>query len=479
METKPSVRDLLIFREYDIRGIADRELSENLVADLGMVFAMHVRAEKEKAGSGSSLCIALGRDGRHSSPRLARSLAEGLVRGGADVVDVGLVPTPGLYFANHQFGTDAAIMLTGSHNPPDYNGLKMVRDGKSVYGAEIQALRQRLIQGVVPAVLPGKLRQEAILERYLARLTVDYKPGRPIHVIMDCGNGAAGVVASDLLKRLPNVVGEVLFAEVDGNFPNHHPDPTIPENLESLRLRMQESGAELGIAFDGDGDRIGALDETGSVVWGDRLMILFARDILRQQPGAMIIGDVKCSQLLFDEVLASGGLPLMWKTGHSLVKTKMRETGAPLAGEMSGHLFFADRYLGYDDALYAAVRLIELVAGGAETLAQRLHGLPEVFATPELRLECPDARKFQVMERILAEQRLQEQKKRPGVAFSDVDGIRVSTEEGWWLIRVSNTQPALVARVEAKSRAHLARLVDELTAMLAKEDVVMPVWQEA
>ena len=266
---------------------------------------------------------------------------------------------------------------------------------------------------------------------------------------------------------------------MDGLFPNHHPDPTIPENLESLRVRMQETGAELGIAFDGDGDRIGALDETGRIVWGDRLMILFARALLKQQPGATVIGDVKCSQLLFDAVAEAGGVPLMWKTGHSLVKTKMRETGAPLAGEMSGHLFFADRYLGYDDALYAAVRLIELISGGPETLSERLQGLPEVFATPELRLTCSDDRKFQVMERILREQRPQGQAPQPGVTVSDVDGIRVSTEEGWWLLRVSNTQPALVARVEAKSREHLHHLVDALTVILAREGVVIPAWQEA
>ncbi|MBF0460723.1 MAG: phosphomannomutase/phosphoglucomutase [Magnetococcales bacterium] len=461
-----------IFREYDIRGIAGSELSTDRVADLGLAFATHVRQE---AGGqpADPLVICTGRDGRNSSPTLAAALADGLARGGAEVIECGLVPTPALYFANYHFAAAGAIMLTGSHNPPEYNGLKMVRHNQSVYGAEIQALRRRLEAGVTPAGQPGTIRQEPILARYLARILADFKPGRAIRVVLDCGNGATGVVAPELLARLPGVTGEVLFAEVDGNFPNHHPDPTVPKNLLHLQRRMQETGAELGIAFDGDGDRIGALDEAGRVVWGDRLMILFARDILPQRPGATIIGDVKCSQLLFDAVAQAGGTPLMWKTGHSLVKTKMRETGAPLAGEMSGHLFFADRYLGYDDALYAAVRLIELVASGPEPLSQRLHGLPDCFATPELRLECPDDRKFQVMERVVREQ------ERLGGDFSAVDGVRVRTAQGWWLLRVSNTQPALVARVEANSRVHLQQLVEALATVLAKEGIAMPDWQEA
>ncbi|MEO5362790.1 MAG: phosphomannomutase/phosphoglucomutase [Magnetococcus sp. DMHC-8] len=458
-----------IFREYDIRGLAGQELSESLVAELGTVFAVHAREQSAKAGP----LVVVGRDGRHSSPALAQALINGLARGGAEVIDCGLVPTPALYFANHHFAADAAVMVTGSHNPAEYNGLKMVRDNRSVYGAEIQVLRQRLAAGVAPAATAGEVRSGRVLERYLQRILTDFKPGRSIQVVLDCGNGVTGVVAPELLVRLPGVAGEVLFAEVDGRFPNHHPDPTIPANLMSLWHHMQETDAELGIAFDGDGDRIGALDETGRVVWGDRLMILFARDVLRQQPGATVIGDVKCSQLLFDAVAGAGGAPLMWKTGHSLVKAKMRETGAPLAGEMSGHLFFADRYLGYDDALYAAMRLIELVASGPETLSQRLQDLPESFATPELRLACPDDRKFQVMERVLREQEAR------GVAFSAVDGIRVRTAHGWWLLRVSNTQPALVARVEADSRAHLAALADELAAVLRQEGIAMPAWQEA
>ncbi len=389
-----------IFREYDIRGIADQDLTVSVVANLGTVFAAHVR---EQSGKVAPL-VAVGRDGRHSSPHLGACLTDGLTRGGANVVDVGLVPTPGLYFATQHFAADAGVMLTGSHNPSNYNGLKMSRDGKPVYGAEIQALRERLNHGVIDSAQPGQMRQEAILETYLQRLLEDFRPGRPLKVVFDCGNGATGVVTPALLERLPGISGEVLFAEVDGSFPNHHPDPTIPKNLQDLRQRVQETGADLGIAFDGDGDRIGALDETGQVVWGDRQMILFARQILQEQPGETIIGDVKCSQLLFDAVAAAGGTPLMWKTGHSLVKAKMKETGAPLGGEMSGHLFFADRYYGYDDALYAAVRLIEAVATEAQPLSERLADLPTVYATPELRLECPDEHKFHIMARVVAGQ---------------------------------------------------------------------------
>ncbi len=458
-----------IFREYDIRGIADRDLTVALVTDLGTTFAAHVR---EQNGQSVPL-ILVGRDGRHSSPHLSAALIDGLVRGGADVVDVGLVPTPGLYFATQHFAGDAGIMLTGSHNPPDYNGLKMSRAGKPVYGAEIQALRERLMNGVSAAGQPGRVRREAILDTYLQRLTADFRPGRPLKVVFDCGNGATGVAAPGLLERLPTIDGEVLYAEVDGTFPNHHPDPTIPENLRDLWRRMRETGAELGIAFDGDGDRIGALDENGQVVWGDRLMILFARQILKERPGDTVIGDVKCSQLLFDAVAAAGGKPLMWKTGHSLVKAKMKETGAPLGGEMSGHLFFADRYYGFDDALYAAVRLIEVVAADSAPLSRRLADLPEVYATPELRLTCPDEHKFQIMDRVVAAQ------KRQGGDYSDIDGIRVNRPGGWWLLRVSNTQPALVARVEARSRLLLREIVGEVESILKREGIDFPPWEEA
>ncbi|MBF0358370.1 MAG: phosphomannomutase/phosphoglucomutase [Magnetococcales bacterium] len=460
-----------MFREYDIRGIAGKDLTEELLVDFGRIFAAHLQA---KTGGGK-LSVAIARDGRISSPGLAKSLASGLCQGGVDVVDIGLAPTPTLYFATHHFSSDAGIMLTGSHNPPDYNGIKMVRGNSPVYGAEIQLLKESLLAGVPPlAAEPGELRQESIVDIYLDRLVADFRPGRPVKAIFDCGNGVTGVAAPDLAKRLASfsIDVDVLFPEVDGTFPNHHPDPTVPKNLISLRQRMDESGAELGIAFDGDGDRIGALDEKGQVVWGDRLMILFGRQILEERPGAQVIGDVKCSQLLFDAIAEAGGEPLMWKTGHSLVKAKMRETGAPLAGEMSGHLFFADRYYGFDDALYAAVRLIELVASKETVLSRRLEGLPVIYATPEMRIECPDEKKFQVMERILAVQQ------QLGSEFSDIDGVRVKVPGGWWLLRVSNTQPALVARVEADSRDGLHKITADVAEILAKEGVVFPDWEE-
>ncbi|HIJ85966.1 MAG TPA: phosphomannomutase/phosphoglucomutase, partial [Magnetococcales bacterium] len=376
-----------------------------------------------------------------------------------------------LYFAMHHFKADAGIMVTGSHNPSDYNGLKMVKANRSVYGDQIQDLKKALMAAAFQDHPGGSIRQTDILATYLARLTQDFKPGRPVKVVLDCGNGASGVIAPQLLQQLPGIEGECIFAEVDGRFPNHHPDPTLPENLHQLRQRMQETGAELGIAYDGDGDRIGALDHQGRIIWGDRMMILFARQILATHPGATIIGDAKCSQVMFDAVAQAGGVPLMWKTGHSLIKTKMKETGAPLAGEMSGHLFFADRYLGFDDALYATVRLIEILAESPSTLAQRLSDLPEVYATPELRIDCPDEKKFQVMAHILKG----EQKK--GTEFSDVDGVRVRCPGGWWLLRVSNTQPALVARIEANSEARLHEIARQVAALLEPEGVKLPSWQ--
>ncbi|MBF0146780.1 MAG: phosphomannomutase/phosphoglucomutase [Magnetococcales bacterium] len=457
-----------IFREYDIRGIAGQDLTTSLVFNLGRIFASRLR---EELGIKTPPRVAVGRDGRLSSPQLAEQLALGLARGGAMVDDVGLVPSPGLYFAMHHFKADAGIMITGSHNPPDYNGMKMVKTSRPVYGSQIQDLKEALMAERFQDHPGGSVRQANILEPYLQRLVQDFKPGRRVKVVLDCGNGASGVIAPQLLRHLPGIEGEVILAEVDGRFPNHHPDPTLPENLHHLRRRMEETGAELGIAYDGDGDRIGALDHQGRIIWGDRMMILFARQILARQPGATIIGDAKCSQVMFDAVARAGGKPLMWKTGHSLIKTKMKETGAPLAGEMSGHLFFADRYLGFDDALYATVRLIEIVAESSETLAQRLSDLPEVHATPELRIDCPDAKKFQVMERILRGER---EKKSD---FSDIDGVRVRCPGGWWLLRVSNTQPALVARVEADSRKRLLEIVRDLEMLLQPEGVKLPSWE--
>ncbi|MBF0126022.1 MAG: phosphomannomutase/phosphoglucomutase [Magnetococcales bacterium] len=455
-----------IFREYDIRGVMHQDLTPELFRDLGRVFAAHLRAECHR----ESLSVAVGRDGRHSSPVLAASLIEGLVAGGLDVTDVGLVPTPALYFATHHLETDAGIMITGSHNPPDHNGLKMLRTEKPIFGVEIQAMHRRLMAGDFPSMPGGRVHQQTILDAYVDRVAQDFRPGRSCKVVLDCGNGATGVAAERLLKRLPGIQGDILFAEIDGDFPNHHPDPTDPKNLTAMAQRMRETGAELGIAFDGDGDRIGVLDHTGRILWGDLLMILFAREILAHHPGATVIGDVKCSQLLFDAVAQAGGTPIMWKTGHSLIKDKMKETGAPLAGEMSGHLFFADRYFGFDDALYAAMRLLEVLVSGPDTLSARLGDLPELFSSPELRIPCPDAQKFAIMERVLA--KLQE----TGADLSEVDGARVRLEDGWWLLRVSNTQPILVVRAEARSRSRLQEIMARVATILEAEGIPLPAW---
>ncbi|MBF0262718.1 MAG: phosphomannomutase/phosphoglucomutase [Magnetococcales bacterium] len=454
-----------IFREYDIRGVMGKDLSPELFRDLGRTFAAHLRAEGRQA----NLTVTVGRDGRISSPVLAQGLIDGLVLGGMRVIDVGLVPTPGLYFAAHHFKADAGIMITGSHNPPDHNGIKMMRAGRPVYGVEIQALKRRLEARDFPALPGGSSEKQEILDTYIDRICRDFHPGRPLKVILDCGNGATGVVAGEILRRLPGIHGEVLFAEVDGTFPNHHPDPTEPKNLEMMAARMKETGAELGIAFDGDGDRIGAMDAQGRILWGDMLMILFARDILTRDPGAAVIGDVKCSQRLFDAVAKAGGEPIMWKTGHSLIKSKMRETGAPLAGEMSGHLFFADRYYGFDDALYAAMRLLELAVARPGPLLEELNDLPVMHASPELRIPCPDDQKFVIMERVLT--RLRD----AGAALSDIDGARVRVADGWWLLRVSNTQPILVARAEATSQARLDAILEDLAVLLGKEGVAFGV----
>ncbi|MBF0191913.1 MAG: phosphomannomutase/phosphoglucomutase [Magnetococcales bacterium] len=458
-----------IFREYDIRGVMGRDLSVELFRDLGRTFAAHLRAESRREG----LSVAVGRDGRLSSPALAQGLIQGLVEGGMRAIDIGLAPTPALYFATYHLKTDAGIMITGSHNPSDHNGIKMMRAGKAVFGAEIQALKRRLEAGDHPLLPGGSQEKHDLLATYVERITGDFQPGRPLKVILDCGNGATGVVAEEILRRLPGVHGEVLFAEVDGTFPNHHPDPTEPKNLVAMAERMRATGAELGIAFDGDGDRIGAMDASGRILWGDMLMILFARDILAKDPGAAVIGDVKCSQRLFDAVAKAGGEPIMWKTGHSLIKNKMRETGAPLAGEMSGHLFFADRYHGFDDALYAAMRLLELAVARNGALMDELADLPETFASPELRIPCPDEQKFAIMERILV--RLRD----AGADLNDIDGARVRVADGWWLLRVSNTQPILVARAEAQSQERLMAILSDLAGLLAAEGVAFPAWQPA
>ncbi len=448
-----------ILREYDIRGIVGATLDARDAFALGQAFGTAVTSEGGQA-------VALGQDGRLSSPELARALAEGLAGTGVEVVRVGVGPTPMLYFANKHLGTDGAIMVTGSHNPPDHNGFKMVLGGRAIYGADIKRLGE-IAQAGRFAEGRGAVRDAPVLDAYIERLLADFEPGRRLKVAWDAGNGSAGEAMARLARRLP---GEhiLLNETIDGRFPSHHPDPTVPENLEQLKAAILEHGCDLGIAFDGDGDRIGVLDGKGRILWGDQFLVFLAQDVLRDRPGATIIADVKASQVLFDEVARMGGRPLMWRTGHSLIKAKMAETGAPLAGEMSGHIFFADRYYGYDDALYAAIRLLNVVGRGGKSLAELRDSLPAVVNTPEIRLPCPDERKFAVIEEV--KRRLEAAK----AEVSGVDGVRVRTKDGWWLLRASNTQAVLVARCEASDEAGLARLKAALETELAASGVAAP-----
>ena len=439
------------FREYDIRGVADTDLTDELARALGRSFAQVLR-EGQPATAGSPLKVAVGRDGRLSSDRLFAALTDGLLDAGADVISVGVGPTPLLYFSAHHLGTEGAVMITASHNPGPDNGFKLMRGKASFYGADIQALADRMEQGGdAPAAVPaqrGRLEEQDLAPAYIesVRSSSRIDASRPVRFVADAGNGAAGPLGIRTLRAL-GFEPDPLFCEMDGRFPNHHPDPTVPKNLEALRRRVLETGAQLGVAWDGDGDRLGAVDERGDIVWGDKLLILFARGVLREHPGATILGEVKCSETLYADIEKHGGRPLMWKTGHSLIKTKMKQEGALLAGEMSGHMFFADRWPGFDDAVYATVRLLEIVAREGKTLRELLADVPETFTTPELRVDCPDAIKFAVVHRVLA-------RYRPTHKVVDIDGARVDFGDGaWGLCRASNTGPVLVLRFEARTEA--------------------------
>jgi phosphomannomutase len=453
--------DPTTLREYDIRGIVGKTLHGADAHAIGRVFGSIVA---EKGGS----TVAVGYDGRLSSPELEPELVRGLSESGMEVLRIGRGPTPMLYFAGVTLGTDGAIMVTGSHNPPDYNGFKMVLGNKPFFGKSIQDIGARAASGEVVDSAEGTARDVDIAADYVARLLSDWDGGdRLLKIVWDNGNGAAGDVLRRLVTSLP---GEhtVLNAEIDGRFLAHHPDPTVAKNLVQLIDEVRARGADLGIAFDGDADRIGAVDNEGNILAGDQLLVVLARDVLRDRPGGTIIADVKASQVLFDEVRAAGGTPLMWRTGHSLIKAKMAEIGSPLAGEMSGHIFFADKWYGFDDALYAAVRLLGIVARMQGPLSAVRAALPHVLNTPELRFDCDDLRKFEVIREVAS--RLQEE----GAAVSDIDGVRVSTPDGWWLLRASNTQAVLVARAEAKSEAGLETLKAALAAQLAASGLDAP-----
>ncbi len=451
--------DPTILREYDIRGIVGKTVHAADARAIGRTFGTLVRR-------GGGKRVALGYDGRLSSPDLAAAVTEGLTGAGIDVVSIGLAATPMLYFAVYHFETDGGIMITGSHNPPDYNGFKMMMGKKSFFGADIQTLGAMAGKGDWETG-KGKSENKGILADYAARLLKDVKPGKKLKVAWDVGNGAVGVSIRAVVDKLP---GQhfILNEKVDGTFPSHHPDPTVPENLKQLAAEVARRGCDLGIAFDGDGDRIGAIDGKGRILWGDQLLVLWSRDVLKSHPGATIIADVKASQVLFDEIAKAGGKPMMYKTGHSLIKSKMAELGAPLAGEMSGHIFFADTFYGFDDALYCGLRLLNIVANSTQTLADMRDGLPQLVNTPELRFECDDTRKFQIVEEVKA--RL----KKAGAQVNDIDGVRVNTPDGWWLLRASNTQAVLVARCESTNEAGLERLKGDLRAALAASGLTLP-----
>ena len=449
-----------VLREYDIRGIVGDTLHPADAVAIGRCLATLVR----RAGGST---VAVGYDGRLSSPELEAALVEGLTASGAEALRIGRGPTPMLYYAATTRRAAGAVMVTGSHNPPDYNGFKMMLGGKPFFGKQIAALGAQAAAGDVDAAT-GSAQVIDVAADYVARLLTDWDGGdRALNVVWDNGNGAAGEVLTRLVAGLPGR-HTVLNGTIDGRFPAHHPDPTVPANLAQLIGEVRARGADLGVAFDGDADRIGLVDDTGAILFGDQLMVLLARDVLAHRPGATIIADVKASQVLFDEIARAGGTPLMWKTGHSLIKAKMAETGAPLAGEMSGHIFFADRWYGFDDALYAAVRLLGVVARLNGLLSAARLALPQVVNTPELRFDCAEDRKFRVIEEVAARLRAVRAK------VAETDGVRVLTDDGWWLLRASNTQAVLVARAEAKDAAGLERLKAALAAQLEASGLPAP-----
>ena len=440
-----------IFREYDIRGLHESELSNETAEAVGHAFATRIKTE-------GGTKVALGQDVRPSSARLARHAEAGMMRAGLAVQRVGVVPTPALYYAVASRGLDGGMQITGSHNPPEFNGFKLAKQKLPLYGAEILEMRRAIQAGELATAPGGSWTDAPILDDYRAMLIERCTSPKGLKVVLDCGNGCAGTVVPQVFERMGHTVIP-LFVELDGSFPNHLPDPTVPALLVDLQKKVKETGADLGIGFDGDADRIGAVTGSGRIVWGDQLLALFARDVLTRVPGGTIIFDVKCSQALPEDILAHGGKPMMWKTGHSLIKQRLAETGAPVAGEMSGHMFFSEGFFGFDDALFAAGRLLRYVASTGQTLDQLVASMPQYFSTPETRLACPEERKFQIPELLKA-------------TFAgkgrviDIDGIRVEFGDGWGLVRASNTQPVLVVRFEARTEARLAEIRDMMMTAL-------------
>ena len=441
-----------IFREYDIRGVVGRDLTDETVYDVARAIGTFYRANSIGRAT-------LGRDARESSPRFRDIFIRGLTETGCDVIDIGMVPTPVLYFSLFHLDVDAGVMITGSHNPADNNGFKVCLGKSTIFGEQISQIKRFAVDKEF-ATGGGRSSTQDVVTAYQAYIDNNIeRGGRRLKVVVDAGNGMGGFIGAPLYRSLGCEVVE-LFCEPDSSFPNHHPDPTVVENMQHAIAAVKEHSADLAIAFDGDADRIGVVDETGRIIWGDQLMVLFARSILKQRPGATFIAEVKCSQTLFEDISRNGGNPIMWRVGHSLIKAKMKETGAAMAGEMSGHLFFADRYFGYDDGIYAGARLLEILSKTSAPLSSLLADLPRMVSTPEIRVDCPDDEKFAVVKTLTSDfNRTHE--------VIDIDGARILFDHGWGLVRASNTQPVIVMRFEADNDAELKAIRDKIEGRVA------------
>ncbi len=432
-----------IFREYDVRGVVDKDLTDDVVRLLGKAFGTYLQRQGGKK-------VSVGGDVRLSTERFRQVLIEGLTSTGVDVIDIGIVPTPVQYFSLFKLNVDGGVMITGSHNPPEFNGFKMAVGQSTIYGKEIQKLRE-IIEADEFLTGSGQVETVDLIPEYISDIKNRIHLKGAVKAVIDCGNGAGSLVAEKLMREL-GVDAFFLYCEPDGTFPNHHPDPTVEAYIQDLREQVLKLNADLGVAYDGDADRIGVIDDKGNIVWGDRLLILFARDVLKEKKGQKIIFEVKCSQALPEAIEAAGGEPIMWKTGHSLLKKKMKETGATIAGEMSGHLFFADRYYGYDDAIYASARLMELISNSGKKISELLADVPQYYSTPEMRVECPsDEEKFKIAQKAA-------EYFKANYEVIDVDGVRILFGDGWGLVRASNTQPVLVLRFEAKTPERLEEI---------------------
>lgn len=428
-----------IFREYDVRGVVDKDLNFNIVCDLGKAIGTFGRNRGVKT-------MSVGRDCRLSSEEYLNAIINGITAAGVDVIDIGLCATPMLYFSIRHLKTDGGVMVTGSHNPPEFNGFKICVGPDTIHGEEIQELRKIIEKNnFIPG--HGSIQKKNISKSYQDYIYDNVKIEKGLKIVLDAGNGVGGVFAIPLFERFGCDI-TCIYCDADGRFPNHFPDPTIPENLTELISLVKKEGADVGIAYDGDADRIGVISDKGEILWGDELLLLFSRFILQEKPGATIIGEVKCSQKLYDDIEKHGGRPIMWKAGHSLIKSKMKEENAALAGEMSGHLFFADRYFGYDDAIYASARLFEILSRTGEKISELLSDLPQTFLTPEIRIDCPDDVKFKVVDELKT-------RFRKDYNIIDTDGVRILFDNGWGLVRASNTQPVMVLRFEASNRENL------------------------